>query len=238
MRAPSSRYQRSSAVRRAGAPAACCARRGKTLPNMAAALVGSSLGAAALLLLPPPAAHGAGIAMLARETAFSSFCWDYALRHGELIRPSLRRARFDPRRLFADHAFRPADAAASGRDEPYPPRCFPAYPPEVRARLFWRAWGFAPARSCRSPRPSSASVRAFSRSAARPSAQSKRRAVKPPIASCQRVAIAFSLAVGAAVFAFALALTARFAHGQNRRGAGRRACACKSAVFLRRAPSF
>ena len=70
---------------------------GKTLPNMAAALVGSSLGAAllaALCLRLNLGVHGAGIAMLARETAVFVVLLGYALRHGELIRPSLRRARF------------------------------------------------------------------------------------------------------------------------------------------------
>ena len=70
---------------------------GKTLPNMAAALVGSSLGAAllaALCLRLNLGVHGAGIAMLARETAVFGVLLGYALRHGELIRPSLRRARF------------------------------------------------------------------------------------------------------------------------------------------------
>lgn len=74
-----------------------CARQGKTLPNMAAALVGSSLGAAllaALCLRLNLGVHGAGIAMLARETAVFVVLLGYVLRHGELIRPSLRRARF------------------------------------------------------------------------------------------------------------------------------------------------
>ena len=58
---------------------------GKTLPNMAAALVGSSLGAAllaALCLRLNLGVHGAGIAMLARETAVFVVLLGYALRHG------------------------------------------------------------------------------------------------------------------------------------------------------------
>ena len=69
---------------------------GKTLPNMAAALVGSALGAALLLLLCGRmglGASGAGMAMLAREAATLAVLLAYTLRHGELIRPSLRRVR-------------------------------------------------------------------------------------------------------------------------------------------------
>ena len=70
---------------------------GKTLPNMAAALVGSSLGTALLFLLCLRlnlGVHGAGLAMLAREAATLAVLLLYAARHAELIRPSLRRARF------------------------------------------------------------------------------------------------------------------------------------------------
>ena len=69
---------------------------GKTLPNMAAALVGSALGAALLLLLCGRmglGAFGAGMAMLAREAATLAVLLAYTLRHSELIRPSLRRVR-------------------------------------------------------------------------------------------------------------------------------------------------
>ena len=86
-------------------PPLCCAlvlssllrAQGKTWPNMAAALVGSSLGAALLFFLCVRlnlGAYGAGVAMLARETATLAVLLVYALRHAELIRPSLRRARF------------------------------------------------------------------------------------------------------------------------------------------------
>ena len=77
---------------------------GKTLPNMAAALVGSALGAALLLLLCGRmglGAFGAGMAMLAREAATLAVLLAYTLRHGELIRPSLRRVRLT-RAVFSE----------------------------------------------------------------------------------------------------------------------------------------
>ena len=77
---------------------------GKTLPNMAAALVGSALGAALLLLLCGRmglGASGAGVAMLAREAATLAVLLAYTLRHGELIRPSLRRVRLT-RAVFSE----------------------------------------------------------------------------------------------------------------------------------------
>ena len=77
---------------------------GTTLPNMAAALVGSALGAALLLLLCGRmglGASGAGMAMLAREAATLAVLLAYTLRHGELIRPSLRRVRLT-RAVFSE----------------------------------------------------------------------------------------------------------------------------------------
>ena len=70
---------------------------GKTLPNMAAALIGSSIGTALLFFLcfrMNLGVHGAGLAMLAREAVTLAVLMIYASRRTELIRPSLRRARF------------------------------------------------------------------------------------------------------------------------------------------------
>ena len=93
-------------------PPLCCAlvlssllrAQGKTLPNMAAALIGSTLGAALLFGLCVRlnlGVYGAGIAMFAREAATLAVLLGYALRHAELIRPSLRRAAFTPS-VFAE----------------------------------------------------------------------------------------------------------------------------------------
>ena len=113
----------------------------------------------------------------------------------------------------------------------------PACPPGS-ARPFWRAWGSAPARSCRSPRPSSASVRAFSRSAARPSAQSKRRAVRKPIASvsASRLRFLWRPVWPSSSLPRRWPPVSRRTRNPPRPRAAR--SACKASPFPRRAPSF
>ena len=146
---------------------------GKTLPNMAAALVGSALGAALLLLLCGRmglGAFGAGMAMLAREAATLAVLLAYTLRHGEPIRPSLRRVRLT-RAVFSE-------IMRSGL-----PTLLRQGATSVSAALLSRVSAGFGAPVLAGMGLCARAIMPFSRSAARPSAQSKRRAVRKPIAS-------------------------------------------------------
>ena len=193
---------------------------GKTLPNMAAALVGSSLGAAllaALCLRLNLGVHGAGIAMLARE-------------HGELIRPSLRRARFtlpvfaEIMRYGLPTLLRQGATSLSAA---MLSRVSAEFGAPVLAGMGLCA---------RAVMPFTSAVIGFGQGfqpvcgAAFGAKQTAR--CQTAYRFCQRVLLVFSLAVGAAVFAFAPALTARFAHDAQTADVAGRALRLQSAVFF------
>lgn len=125
--------------------------------------------------------HGAGIAMLARETAVFVVLLGYALRHGELIRPSLRRARFtlpvfaEIMRYGLPTLLRQGATSLSAA---MLSRVSAEFGAPVLAGMGLCA---------RAVMPFTSAVigfgQGFQPSAARPSAQSKRRAAKPRIAS-------------------------------------------------------
>lgn len=206
---------------------------GKTLPNMAAALVGSSLGAAllaALCLRLNLGVHGAGIAMLARETAVFVVLLGYALRHGELIRPSLRRARFtlpvfaEIMRYGLPTLLRQGATSLSAA---MLSRVSAEFGAPVLAGMGLCA---------RAVMPFTSAVIGFGQGfqpvcgAAFGAKQTAR--CQTAYRFCQRVLLVFSLAVGAAVFAFAPALTARFAHdAQTRRCCRTRPAPAKRRLF-------
>ena len=203
---------------------------GKTLPNMAAALVGSALGAALLLLLCGRmglGASGAGMAMLAREAATLAVLLAYTLRHGELIRPSLRRVRLT-RAVFSE-------IMRSGL-----PTLLRQGATSVSAALLSRvSAGFgAPVLAgmglcARAIMPFTSAVIGFGQGfqpvcgAAFGAKQTAR--CQEAYRFCQRVAIAFSLAAGLAFFALAPALAARFA--PDAQAAARRALRLQSVAF-------
>ncbi|MFQ9805101.1 MAG: MATE family efflux transporter [Christensenellales bacterium] len=205
---------------------------GKTLPNMAAALVGSSLGAAllaALCLRLNLGVHGAGIAMLARETAVFVVLLGYALRHGELIRPSLRRARFtlpvfaEIMRYGLPTLLRQGATSLSAA---MLSRVSAEFGAPVLAGMGLCA---------RAVMPFTSAVIGFGQGfqpvcgAAFGAKQTAR--CQTAYRFCQRVLLVFSLAVGAAVFAFAPALTARFAHDAQTADVAGSALRLQSAVF-------
>ena len=205
---------------------------GKTLPNMAAALVGSALGAALLLLLCGRmglGAFGAGMAMLAREAATLAVLLAYTLRHGELIRPSLRRVRLT-RAVFSE-------IMRSGL-----PTLLRQGATSVSAALLSRvSAGFgAPVLAgmglcARAIMPFTSAVIGFGQGfqpvcgAAFGAKQTAR--CQEAYRFCQRVAIAFSLAAGLAFFVFAPALAARFAPDAQSAEAARRALRLQSVAF-------
>ena len=205
---------------------------GKTLPNMAAALVGSALGAALLLLLCGRmglGASGAGMAMLAREAATLAVLLAYTLRHGELIRPSLRRVRLT-RAVFSE-------IMRSGL-----PTLLRQGATSVSAALLSRvSAGFgAPVLAgmglcARAIMPFTSAVIGFGQGfqpvcgAAFGAKQTAR--CQEAYRFCQRVAIAFSLAAGLAFFALAPALAARFAPDAQAAEAARRALRLQSVAF-------
>ena len=205
---------------------------GKTLPNMAAALVGSALGAALLLLLCGRmglGAFGAGMAMLAREAATLAVLLAYTLRHGELIRPSLRRVRLT-RAVFSE-------IMRSGL-----PTLLRQGATSVSAALLSRvSAGFgAPVLAgmglcARAIMPFTSAVIGFGQGfqpvcgAAFGAKQTAR--CQEAYRFCQRVAIAFSLAAGLAFFIFAPALAARFAPDAQAAEAARRALRLQSVAF-------
>ena len=205
---------------------------GKTLPNMAAALVGSALGAALLLLLCGRmglGASGAGMAMLAREAATLAVLLVYTLRHGELIRPSLRRVRLT-RAVFSE-------IMRSGL-----PTLLRQGATSVSAALLSRvSAGFgAPVLAgmglcARAIMPFTSAVIGFGQGfqpvcgAAFGAKQTAR--CQEAYRFCQRVAIAFSLAAGLAFFVFAPALAARFAPDAQSAEAARRAIRLQSVAF-------
>ena len=197
---------------------------GKTLPNMAAALVGSALGAALLLLLCGRmglGAFGAGMAMLAREAATLAVLLAYTLRHGELIRPSLRRVRLT-RAVFSE-------IMRSG------------LPTLLRQGATSVSAGFgAPVLAgmglcARAIMPFTSAVIGFGQGfqpvcgAAFGAKQTAR--CQEAYRFCQRVAIAFSLAAGLAFFVFAPALAARFAPDAQSAEAARHALRLQSVAF-------
>ena len=201
---------------------------GKTLPNMAAALVGSAL----LLLLCGRmglGASGAGMAMLAREAATLAVLLAYTLRHGELIRPSLRRVRLT-RAVFSE-------IMRSGL-----PTLLRQGATSVSAALLSRvSAGFgAPVLAgmglcARAIMPFTSAVIGFGQGfqpvcgAAFGAKQTAR--CQEAYRFCQRVAIAFSLAAGLAFFVFAPALAARFAPDAQSAEAARRALRLQSVAF-------
>ena len=205
---------------------------GRTLPNMAAALVGSALGAALLLLLCGRmglGAFGAGMAMLAREAATLAVLLAYTLRHGELIRPSLRRVRLT-RAVFSE-------IMRSGL-----PTLLRQGATSVSAALLSRvSAGFgAPVLAgmglcARAIMPFTSAVIGFGQGfqpvcgAAFGAKQTAR--CQEAYRFCQRVAIAFSLAAGLAFFVFAPALAARFAPDAQSAEAARRALRLQSVAF-------
>ena len=204
---------------------------GKTLPNMAAALVGSALGAALLLLCGRMGlgASGAGMAMLAREAATLAVLLAYTLRHGELIRPSLRRVRLT-RAVFSQ-------IMRSGL-----PTLLRQGATSVSAALLSRvSAGFgAPVLAgmglcARAIMPFTSAVIGFGQGfqpvcgAAFGAKQTAR--CQEAYRFCQRVAIAFSLAAGLAFFIFAPALAARFAPDAQSAEAARRALRLQSVAF-------
>lgn len=204
---------------------------GKTLPNMAAALVGSALGAALLLLCGRMGlgASGAGMAMLAREAATLAILLVYTLRHGELIRPSLRRVRLT-RAVFSQ-------IMRSGL-----PTLLRQGATSVSAALLSRvSAGFgAPVLAgmglcARAIMPFTSAVIGFGQGfqpvcgAAFGAKQTAR--CQEAYRFCQRVAIAFSLAAGLAFFIFAPALAARFAPDAQAAEAARRAIRLQSVAF-------
>ena len=205
---------------------------GKTLPNMAAALVGSALGAALLLLCGRMGlgASGAGMAMLAREAATLAVLLAYTLRHGELIRPSLRRVRLT-------HAVF-SEIMRSGL-----PTLLRQGATSLSAAMLSRvsAEFGAPVLAgmglcARAVMPFTSAVIGFGQGfqpvcgAAFGAKQTAR--CQTAYRFCQRVLLVFSLAVGAAVFAFAPALTARFAHDAQTADVAGRALRLQSAVFF------
>lgn len=201
---------------------------GKTLPNMAAALVGSAL----LLLLCGRmglGAFGAGMAMLTREAATLAVLLVYTLRHGELIRPSLRRVRLT-RAVFSE-------IMRSGL-----PTLLRQGATSVSAALLSRvSAGFgAPVLAgmglcARAIMPFTSAVIGFGQGfqpvcgAAFGAKQTAR--CQEAYRFCQRVAIAFSLAAGLAFFIFAPALAARFAPDAQSAEAARRALRLQSVAF-------
>lgn len=204
---------------------------GKTLPNMAAALAGSALGAALLLLCGRMGlgASGAGMAMLAREAATLAVLLAYTLRHGELIRPSLRRVRLT-RAVFSE-------IMRSGL-----PTLLRQGATSVSAALLSRvSAGFgAPVLAgmglcARAIMPFTSAVIGFGQGfqpvcgAAFGAKQTAR--CQEAYRFCQRVAIAFSLAAGLAFFALAPALAARFAPDAQAAEAARRAIRLQSVAF-------
>ena len=205
---------------------------GKTLPNMAAALAGSALGAALLLLLCGRmglGASGAGMAMLAREAATLAVLLAYTLRHGELIRPSLRRVRLT-RAVFSE-------IMRSGL-----PTLLRQGATSVSAALLSRvSAGFgAPVLAgmglcARAIMPFTSAVIGFGQGfqpvcgAAFGAKQTAR--CQEAYRFCQRVAIAFSLAAGLAFFIFAPAPAARFAPDAQSAEAARRALRLQSVAF-------
>ena len=205
---------------------------GKTLPNMAAALVGSALGAALLLLLCGRmglGAFGAGMAMLAREATTLAVLLVYTLRHSELIRPSLRRVRLT-RAVFSE-------IMRSGL-----PTLLRQGATSVSAALLSRvSAGFgAPVLAgmglcARAIMPFTSAVIGFGQGfqpvcgAAFGAKQTAR--CQEAYRFCQRVAIAFSLAAGLAFFIFAPALAARFAPDAQSAEAARRALRLQSVAF-------
>ena len=204
---------------------------GKTLPNMAAALVGSALGTALLLLCGRMGlgAFGAGMAMLAREAATLAVLLAYTLRHGELIRPSLRRVRLT-RAVFSQ-------IMRSGL-----PTLLRQGATSISAALLSRvSAGFgAPVLAgmglcARAIMPFTSAVIGFGQGfqpvcgAAFGAKQTAR--CQEAYRFCQRVAIAFSLAAGLAFFIFAPALAARFAPDAQAAEAARRALRLQSVAF-------
>ncbi len=204
---------------------------GKTLPNMAAALAGSALGAVLLLLCGRMGlgASGAGMAMLAREAATLAVLLVYTLRHGELIRPSLRRVRLT-------HAVF-SEIMRSGL-----PTLLRQGATSVSAALLSRvSAGFgAPVLAgmglcARAIMPFTSAVIGFGQGfqpvcgAAFGAKQTAR--CQEAYRFCQRVAIVFSLAAGLAFFALAPALAARFAPDAQAAEAARRAIRLQSVAF-------
>ena len=191
-----------------------------------------ALGAALLLLLCGRmglGAFGAGMAMLAREAATLAVLLAYTLRHGELIRPSLRRVRLT-RAVFSE-------IMRSGL-----PTLLRQGATSVSAALLSRvSAGFgAPVLAgmglcARAIMPFTSAVIGFGQGfqpvcgAAFGAKQTAR--CQEAYRFCQRVAIAFSLAAGLAFFVFAPALAARFAPDAQSAEAARRALRLQSVAF-------
>ena len=191
-----------------------------------------ALGAALLLLLCGRmglGAFGAGMAMLAREAATLAVLLAYTLRHGELIRPSLRRVRLT-RAVFSE-------IMRSGL-----PTLLRQGATSVSAALLSRvSAGFgAPVLAgmglcARAIMPFTSAVIGFGQGfqpvcgAAFGAKQTAR--CQEAYRFCQRVAIAFSLAAGLAFFIFAPALAARFAPDAQSAEAARRALRLQSVAF-------
>ena len=206
---------------------------GKTLPYMVAALVGSALGTALLFFLCARlhwGVHGAGIAMLAREAATLGVLLAYTLRRRELIRPSLRRVRLTTA-VFADimrsglptllrQGATSLSAAmlsrvSSGFGAPVLAGmglCARAVMPFVSA-VIGLGQGFQPVCGAAFGANQIPRCRAAYR-------------------FCGRVLFVFSLAVGAAVFAFAPTLAARFAPDAQTADVARAALRLQSLVFF------
>ena len=174
-------------------------------------------------------AFGAGMAMLTREAATLAVLLVYTLRHGELIRPSLRRVRLT-RAVFSE-------IMRSGL-----PTLLRQGATSVSAALLSRvSAGFgAPVLAgmglcARAIMPFTSAVIGFGQGfqpvcgAAFGAKQTAR--CQEAYRFCQRVAIAFSLAAGLAFFIFAPALAARFAPDAQSAEAARRALRLQSVAF-------
>ena len=201
--------QRAAAVRRAGAeqPAARAGENPAEHGRRARRL-GAGRGAAAASLRPHGlGAFGAGMAMLAREAATLAVLLAYTLRHGELIRPSLRRVRLT-RAVFSEimrsglpTLLRQGATSVSAA----------LLSPRVRRVRRARSGGHGALR----PRDHAVHLGRH-RLRSRLSAglrrglrrKNKRRAVEKPIASVSASRLRFLLAAGLAFFIFAPALAA------------------------------
>ncbi|MFR5796061.1 MAG: MATE family efflux transporter [Christensenellales bacterium] len=137
---------------------------------------------------------------------------------------------FYPARLCGDHALRSADAAASGRNQPFRRDAL------TRIRQFGAPVLAGMGLCARAVMPFTSAVIGFGQGfqpvcgAAFGAKQTAR--CQTAYRFCQRVLLVFSLAVGAAVFAFAPALTARFAHDAQTADVAGRALRLQSAVFF------
>ena len=206
---------------------------GKTLPNMAAALAGSSLGTALLFVLclrMNLGVHGAGLAMLAREAVILAVLTIYAARHAELIRPSLRRARFSLP-VFAE-------IMRSGL-----PTLLRQGATSLSAAMLSRvSAGFgAPVLAgmglcARAVMPFTSAVIGFGQGfqpvcGAAFGAKQKTRC-QTAYRFCQRILLIFSLLLGAVFFFFAPMITARFAPDAQTADIASRAIRLQSLVFF------